>query len=148
MISWMGEVNGQVKPVAQTEDLEPGAADLARNIAGRKFPGATIGRVWPDGDQRWWNIVYPGEVMPLVLPAGVAGYEVVYRTEAFETVGTVYHGAERVGNFYVSRRGTVSVGRSRRTVASPSVALLSIVRAHQESVRSIDTARVAFGCPV
>jgi hypothetical protein len=67
MINWMGEVNGQVKPVAQTEDLEPGAADLARNIAGRKFPGATIGRVWPEGDQRWWDIVYPGEVMPVGL---------------------------------------------------------------------------------
>ena len=147
MINWMGEVDGQVKPVAQTEDLGPGAADLARNIAGRKFPGCTIGRVWPQGDQRWWDIVYPGEVMPLVLPAGVAGYEVVYRTDAFETVGTVYHGAEHVCTFYVSKRGVVSVGRNRRTVASPSVALLGIVKAHQESLRNLEMVRAAFGCP-
>jgi len=81
------------------------------------------------------------------LPAGVAGYKVTYRTEAFETIGVVRFGDEVVGKIYVNRAGQVTYGRNRYPATSAAAALLKLIVAHQASVASTRSAAAAMGCP-
>jgi hypothetical protein len=80
------------------------------------------------------------------MPAGVDGYTVEHRTEAFEVVSRVYWGRECVGTFY-TRGQSVSVGKSRLTAHSPVKAMLGIIDEHQKSQRLIAMQVAAFCVP-
>jgi hypothetical protein len=82
-----------------------------------------------------------------LLPAGVAGYKVSYRTEAFETIGVVCFGDEVVGKIYVNRAGHITYGRNRTAATSAAAALLKVAAAHQAGVVSTRSAAAAMGCP-
>lgn len=144
--NWLAEVDGVVTRVLGAVEVGPGDADLAFNMAGRQKPGSRVGRVWPENDGEWFGLVYPGQVMPYLMPAGVAGYTVEHRTEAFEVVSRVYWGRECVGTFY-TRGQDVSVGKFRLTARSPVKAMLGIIDEHQKGQRLIQRQAAAFGVP-
>lgn len=144
--NWLAEVEGVVVRVHGGVEVGPGDADLAFNLAGRQNPGARVGRVWPENDESWFGLVYTGQVMPYLMPAGVAGYTVEHRTEAFEVVSRVYWGRECVGTFY-TRGQDVSVGKFRLAARNPVKAMLGIIDEHQKNRRLIEMQAAAFGVP-
>ena len=146
--NWLAEIDGVVTRVLGAVEVGPGDADLAFNMAGRQSPYSRVGRVWPENDSEWFGLVYPGQVMPYLMPAGVAGYTVEYRTlDAFETVGRVYSPSrEYVGVFYVYRQ-QVTVGRMRSVAPSPVSAMLWLIRQYEDARRLIAMQAAAFGVP-